>query len=76
MVSLDRILAAYTIVGARANFQENETGSITVGKAADLIVLDHDLTAISPFEIHATHVLLTMLEGRVVFGDVNALRGR
>jgi len=76
VVSLDRILAAYTIVGARANFQENETGSITVGKAADLIVLDHDLTAISPFEIHATHVLLTMLEGHVVFGDVNALRGR
>jgi predicted amidohydrolase YtcJ len=76
VVSLDRILAAYTIVGARANFQEHETGSITVGKAADLIVLDHDLTAISPFEIHATHVLLTMLEGRVVFGDVNALRGR
>ncbi|HTG54240.1 MAG TPA: amidohydrolase family protein, partial [Gemmatimonadaceae bacterium] len=76
VVSLDRILAAYTIVGARANFQENETGSITVGKAADLIVLDHDLTAISPFEIHATHVLLTMLEGRVVFGDVTALRGR
>jgi predicted amidohydrolase YtcJ len=76
VVSLDRILAAYTIEGARANFQERETGSITVGKAADLIVLDRDLTAIPPSEIHATRVLLTMLEGGVVFGDPNAVRAR
>lgn len=76
VITLDRILAAYTIEGARANFQERETGSITVGKAADLIVLDRDITAISPFEIHAAHVLLTMLNGKVVFGDANALRAR
>ena len=74
LVTLDQILAAYTINGARANFQERETGSIVVGKAADMIVLDHDLTAIPPTQIHSTRVLLTLLEGKAVFGDPAALR--
>ena len=44
-VSLEQILTAYTINGARANFQERETGSIETGKAADLVLLDRDLFA-------------------------------
>ncbi len=41
-VDLPTMLAAYTIHGAFVNFQEHETGSIEVGKAADLFVFDPD----------------------------------
>src|SRR5690606_14537787 len=43
VISLDAMLMAYTINGARLQLQEDETGSITVSKAADLVVLDRDL---------------------------------
>jgi len=76
LVTLDQILAAYTINGAFANFQERETGSIAVGKAADLVLLGRDLFAIPPNEIHATKVLLTLLDGRPVYGDAAALNAR
>ena len=66
-VSLAEILYAYTMGGAQAADMEDETGSITVGKYADLIVLDRDLFGIPPQEISDSKVLFTMLEGRVVF---------
>lgn len=70
-VSLETMIAAYTIVGARLAFDEKITGSITVGKAADLIVLDHDLFAIPPEQISKTHVLLTLLDGKDVYRDAS-----
>jgi hypothetical protein len=71
-VSLAEILYAYTMGGAMAGDMEDETGSITVGKYADLIVLDRDLSAIPPEEISEAKVLLTMLEGRVVYDAMTA----
>ena len=68
-VSLVRMIAAYTIEGARLAFDEHTTGSIEVGKAADLIVLDHDLFAIPPEQISRARVLLTLLDGHEVYGD-------
>jgi predicted amidohydrolase YtcJ len=70
-VSLNRMIAAYTIEGARLAFDERETGSITVGKAADLVVLDRDLFAIPPEQIARAHVLLTLLDGHDVYRDAN-----
>jgi hypothetical protein len=69
VVDLPAVLAGYTINGAYVNFQERETGSIEVGKAADLIVLDHNLFDVPPSEIHRTKVLLTLLEGKEVYRD-------
>lgn len=66
-VGLPTILAAYTIQGAYVNFQEHETGSLEVGKAADLIVLDRNLFDCPPHEIHRAKVLLTLLEGQEVY---------
>ncbi|RIK62627.1 amidohydrolase [candidate division KSB1 bacterium] len=69
IVDLPTMLAAYTINGAYVNHQENETGSIEVGKAADLIVLDRNLFEIPVHEIHNAKVLLALLEGREVHRD-------
>jgi predicted amidohydrolase YtcJ len=67
IVDLPLMLAAYTINGAYVNFQETETGSIEVGKAGDLIVLDRNLFEIPRHEIHLAKVLLTLLDGKEVF---------
>ncbi|MGH9368973.1 MAG: amidohydrolase, partial [Thermoanaerobaculia bacterium] len=67
-VSLPEALAAYTIAGAYAAFQEKETGSIEAGKSADLVVLDRNLFEIPSEQIHETRVVLTLLEGREVWG--------
>jgi len=61
------MLAAYTNGGAYALGQEKETGSIEVGRSADLIVLDHNLFATPVEEIHRVKVLLTFLEGKEVY---------
>lgn len=74
-VDLPLMLAGYTINGAYVNFEEAETGSIEVGKAADLIVLDRNLFEIPPHEIHLAKVLLTLLEGKAVFRDASFPEG-
>lgn len=66
-IDLATMLAAYTVGGAYVFGHERETGSIEVGKAADLVVLDRNLFSIPPQDIHRTKVLLTLLEGREVF---------
>ncbi len=69
VVDLPLMLAGYTINGAYVNFEETETGSIEVGKAADLIVLDRNLFEIPAHEIHLAKVQLTLLEGQEVYRD-------
>ena len=69
VVSLNQALEAYTSHGAYVMFQERETGSLDVGKAADLIVIDRDLFKIPGYKIGQAKVLLTLLEGKVVYRD-------
>lgn len=64
---LATMIAGYTINGAYLNFEEKETGSIEAGKAADLVVLDRNLFDLPPKEIHQARVLLTLLEGKIVY---------
>ena len=66
-ISLPDAIAAYTIRAAYLDFSEKDTGSIEVGKAADLIVLDRNLFEIPPSQIHDAKVLLTLLEGKEVY---------
>lgn len=63
---LEAVLRAYTINSARAMGIEDDTGSLEVGKSADLIVLDRHLHDVAPDEIAATRVLQTWFEGRLV----------
>ena len=60
-------LHAMTLAAAYAGFEENDKGSIEVGKLADLTILDHDLTTVPEVEILNTEVLLTMVGGEVVY---------
>jgi predicted amidohydrolase YtcJ len=65
-------LDAYTIGSAFVNHLEGSTGSIEVGKEADLVVLDRDLLALSADELYGAEVQLTMVGGERVFstGDL------
>jgi len=72
-ISLEAAIAAFTINAAFVNHQEDSTGSIEVGKFADLVVLDQDLFEIDPHDISETQTLLTLFEGQPVHGDLSAL---
>ena len=65
-LTLAQLLMGYTINGARQLGLADQTGSIEVGKAADLVVLERDLFAEPPHRIHAVRVDMTMLAGRIV----------
>jgi predicted amidohydrolase YtcJ len=62
-IDLPAAIAAYTMGAAYANGLESETGSLEVGKSADLVVLSEDLFRLEPHEIAKARVLLTLLEG-------------
>lgn len=47
--------------------QEDKVGSITVGKFADMIVIDKNLFDIPATEISLSKVQLTIFNGRVVY---------
>lgn len=66
-ITLQDGVDAYTINAAFALKQERTTGSLEVGKRADLIVLDRDIFSIDPYELHAVRVLFTYLDGREVY---------
>jgi predicted amidohydrolase YtcJ len=64
---LPETIEAYTMGSAYAEFQENEKGSITPGKLADLVLLSDDLFTIAPEKIRTAHVLKTIVGGKLVF---------
>ncbi len=66
-ISLDDAIKAYTINAAYVMRQENKVGSIEVGKEADLIILDRNITEIPTNQIAATKVDATYLRGKIVF---------
>lgn len=60
-------MRAYTVGSAFAEFQENEKGSITPGKLADLVILSGDIFNIDLKEIDKVKVVMTIMDGRVVY---------
>jgi predicted amidohydrolase YtcJ len=67
-VDVPTAIGAYTVGGAYACFAEDDRGSITPGKYADLIVLSEDpfTMAADPRRLLDVRVELTMVSGRVV----------
>lgn len=58
---------AYTINAAKSLGIQEITGSIEVGKSADFAILDRDITRLSPDDIADTEILMTVLQGDIVF---------
>ncbi|WP_016856011.1 amidohydrolase [Halomonas smyrnensis] len=66
-ITLEEALRVATLNGAYAMGTEHDTGSLEVGKLADLIVLDRDpFAAASRGYLHRTKVDLTFLDGQLV----------
>jgi predicted amidohydrolase YtcJ len=68
-ITLEQAVRGYTLEAAYQLHHEDKTGSIEVGKLADLVVLDENLFAIEPAAINEAKVVLTLFGGRPVFGD-------
>ncbi|MGI9824120.1 amidohydrolase [Agromyces sp. Marseille-Q5079] len=66
-IDLATSLTAYTAGSAYVNHLDDVTGTIEVGKFADLVVLDRDPFAGPASEIGATRVLQTFVEGDCVY---------
>jgi predicted amidohydrolase YtcJ len=66
-LSLDTALRAFTIGSAYVNHLDADTGTIEVGKLADLAVLDRDLRAPDAGPIGEAKVRFTFVEGEEVF---------
>lgn len=66
-ITVAEAVEAYTLTNAYAAFEENEKGSITPGKLADLVVLSDDIFSIDPVKIERVSVDLTIVGGSVVF---------
>jgi predicted amidohydrolase YtcJ len=66
-IPLTTAIGAYTINAAYAMKQDATTGSLEVGKRADLVVLDRDILSVEPDTIEETKVLATYLDGRLVY---------
>ena len=60
-------IEGYTRNAAFAGRLEKYEGSLEVGKAADLIMLDRNIFEIEPHTIHNTKVVLTIVGGNIVY---------
>jgi hypothetical protein len=67
-IDLETAIRGYTINGAYANFVEQNRGSITPGKYADLVMLSDDLFKLPADKIKDAKVVWTMVAGRLVSG--------
>ena len=66
-ITVEQALRAYTLEAAYASFEEDRKGTLRPGMLADYVLLDRDLTAIAPEHIRDTRVLLTVVDGSIVY---------
>jgi len=66
-ISVDEAVRAFTWGSAYAEFQEGVKGTLEVGKLADFVLISDDIFAIDPVKIRDAKVLVTVVDGRVVY---------
>jgi len=66
-VDIDTMIRGFTIDAAYQLHMEDEIGSLEVGKQADLVVVDRNLFDTDAYEIHKTEVVMTLMDGNVVY---------
>ena len=72
-ISREEAVIAYTATNAFAEFEEQNKGTLTVGKVADLAVLSQDIFEIPVTELLQTKSVLTMVNGKIVY-DAKVLK--
>ena len=66
-ITVDEAVRGFTWGSAYAEFQENDKGTLEVGKLADLVIISDDIFTIDPVKIWNTKVLKTVVAGKVVY---------
>ena len=66
-VDVKTAIKIFTLNGAISMGIADKTGSISVGKSADFIILDKNLIDVSKFDIYKTKVLATVFRGEDVY---------
>ena len=66
-LSREQALYGFTKGAAYAAFQEDQLGSIEVGKKADFVILSKDIMTVPVDQILSTEVLATYINGNAVF---------
>ncbi|MEU0372721.1 amidohydrolase [Streptomyces sp. NPDC006283] len=68
-ITVEAAVHGYTMGSAYANFLEHDRGSLTVGKAADFVVLSRDILRSAPEDIPGTVAETVVVGGRVEHGE-------
>jgi predicted amidohydrolase YtcJ len=66
-LTINQAIFAYTQASAFGEFREKTKGRLEPGYLADMVVLDRDITKVSPQEVLHTQVLRTVVGGKTVY---------
>ncbi len=66
-VSVATALAAYTVNGAFASFEEGAKGQLKPNMLADFVVLDANPFTVAPRDLHKIRVGMTVFDGKIVY---------
>jgi predicted amidohydrolase YtcJ len=72
-ITVEEAIRTYTINGAWQDHMEDIKGSIEVGKVADFCIIGDDLLSVDPHEIGEIPVLMTIIDGKIVFDKSNGV---
>jgi predicted amidohydrolase YtcJ len=68
-LTLDEALASYGVGSARAAHRESWLGRLAPGFAADIAVVSEDLTRVPVDAVASARVVMTIMDGRVVYEE-------
>lgn len=68
-LTVEQAVLAYTSGSAYAEFAESRKGTIAKGMLADIVILSHDIFTIDPTRIGDTRVIITILDGKVIYDE-------
>jgi len=75
-ISLKQAVDMYTINSARQRYEADRLGSIETGKLADLVVIDRSIFDVPITTVHDTKVLLTIINGEVMYNSARPTHER
>ena len=66
-VTVDEAVRMFTKEAAYASYEEQERGTLGVGKYCDMAVIDKNIYEIDPDEIKDANVVMTVIDGEIVY---------